>query len=686
MTYHLGLSYSHNQSACLVRDGGIVVAVQRERLTRVKNDGRARAVGNDEAARYCLAEAGIGIGDVQRTVYNVALGPPGLEEASWSPYLGPGERYPDSLLRRIPERRRDWLSHHTAHAYAGVALSGWTEAALLVVDGCGLYLPSEADGPSTRYLGADPDGGQGGLFEHASFYQLRDGILECLARCFWPPGRYGAGESYERASELVFGEGLEGCGKLMGLAPFGDAGAWPASVLECLPGEPLQWVCRPGWYVPYLHQAAAADVPFGRSGRPRYQENFAARVQEELERALLAQAGWLWEQTSSRRLIVSGGVGLNSSANARILRETPFEEVFPVPAANDAGVAIGCAYHAFHQGRLGARGSWSPPGHDYLGRAYSEDELRGALARASRTGLIVWRALAEEELLETAARGLAAGRIIGWFQGGSEFGQRALGHRSILARTDDSEMRDRLNAAVKHREPFRPFAPAVLEEHAGELFEVTGPSRYMMLVVPVAVGQRDRLAAVTHVDGTARVQTVPRGGGLFRRLLERYHRLTGLPVLVNTSFNVMGEPIVETPAEAVSCLLRTGMDALCLGSFWVGRRHLAPEEARSGVPTLPPGLRLAIELEASGPGSGVDRVRYLLGRRRGAITRASIPPPLAEQIALATLAELVTRIDGERDLGALADSLGWELDAAASHLEVLLGHGVVEWRPVPDER
>jgi carbamoyltransferase len=281
------------------------------------------------------------------------------------------------------------------------------------------------------------------------------------------------------------------------------------------------------------------------------------------EEVLLDLARRLHRWTGLPDLVLSGGVALNSVANGRLLRETPFRRLYVQPAASDAGAALGAALRVWHE-VLGHSGEGRHvPGHSYLGPACSSSEAEQALLRR---GLPFRRT--EDAPAEAAAR-LAEGEILAWFAGAMEYGPRSLGNRSILADPRPPGMKDRLNARVKHREGFRPFAPAVPLANAAEWFETGGAeSPYMLLVVPVRPEKRALLPAITHVDGSARLQTVrPEQNPRFHELLVRFGERTGVPVLLNTSFNVRGEPIVATPDDAISCFLGTELDTLFLEDF-----------------------------------------------------------------------------------------------------------------------
>ena len=303
-----------------------------------------------------------------------------------------------------------------------------------------------------------------------------------------------------------------------------------------------------------------------------YYADVAASIQAVTEDVLLKMANGLHRETGLTRLCMAGGVALNSVANGRILRETPFEEVYIQPAAGDSGGAIGAALYAYHVVLNQPRAFVME--HAYWGRSYSPGEIVAAL---KARGASFSELSSDDEVTERTAELLAQRSVVGWFQGGFEFGPRALGHRSILADPRGEEMKDIVNLKIKHREPFRPFAPSVTAERCEGVFKLPDapahyPARFMQLVVDVEDDWRDSVPATTHVDGTARPQAVHRGvSERFHRLLETYGEATGVPVLLNTSFNLAGEPIVNTPAEALDTFARSGMDALVLDRFLVTR-------------------------------------------------------------------------------------------------------------------
>jgi carbamoyltransferase len=295
-------------------------------------------------------------------------------------------------------------------------------------------------------------------------------------------------------------------------------------------------------------------------------EDVAASLQAVLEEAYLHLCRTLHERTGLTALCLAGGVALNAVANGRIRLETPFRDLYVQPAAGDSGTAVGAAYYVWNQ-LLGQPRSFVME-HAYTGPEFGDDEIRAALAEA---GLQAQR-LDDEALFAEVAERIAAGEVVGWFQGRMEFGPRALGHRSIVADPRSHSMKDVLNARIKHREPFRPFAPSILAERTGDWYEQDYPSPFMVLVYKTAADKREEVPAVNHVDDTGRLQTVEeRLEPRYHRLISEFERRTGVPILLNTSFNE-NEPIVMTPQEAIETFRKTRMDVLALGN-WLLRRN-----------------------------------------------------------------------------------------------------------------
>jgi carbamoyltransferase len=561
-SYILGINaYDHDVSACLLRDGEIVCGIAKERITREKN-----ATGFYQVpVTYCLEAAGISIDDLDYVVRNCYVLPvedieKRLAHLEFPHFMSDEERKlaPKNPLYLSKSDRVVTLSHHLAHAYSGFAPCPFDEGVIMVVDGVGSYR-SDIMEPYTEAV--DPL-----ARESESYYRFQGSEVELLKK-FWLQPRKGflsdeffnmagLGALYSRVATYIFADWNK-CGEVMGLAPYGKPGK--ISPLLHMEGDE---VVVPDWgeelSQPFLEEGGEN---WEKSPKREHWQDLAWRVQRDTEEVLLKRAIWLRETTGAKNLVMAGGVALNCVANGRILREAGFENVWIQPAAGDDGVAIGTAYYGHLALKKAPRRFVMK--HAYLGRRYDDEKVE-----KSASELVVrlqTKTHKSDSLCRDAAKLLAEGKIFGWFNGGSEFGPRALGNRSIIADPRAADMRDRLNKVVKHRQEFRPFAPIVLAERAPEIFEHYAESPFMLLALPVKPEWRERIPAVVHVDGTARLQTVTEDTNpVLYRLLKEFDALTGVPVLVNTSFNVKGEPIVETPADAINCFLGTGIDCLAL--------------------------------------------------------------------------------------------------------------------------
>jgi carbamoyltransferase len=562
-TYVLGLNtYDHDVSACLLRDGAIAFAIAKERITRAKH-----ASGfYKEVIEYCLEAEGITLDDVDLIVRNCYVLPvPEMEERlvyfdapGFLPEFERGDaaKHPLYLSR---QGKVVTISHHLAHAYSAFAASPFDEGVVMIVDGVGSYRSDVMESfPST-------DTATPLARESESYYKFSGSRLECLKKVWMEPDRGflsdefynmpGLGALYSRASTYIFGDWNK-CGELMGLAPYGRR-EQVKHLLELDNGK----LNVPHWTIDLKQPYVMDGSNWERSPAMRHWEDLAWRVQDDTENVLLARARWLRETTGAKNLCMAGGVALNCVANGRVAREAGFDNVWIQPAAGDDGIAIGCALYGWIEILKQRRGFVMD--HSYVGKTYSDQEVANSLQKFLVR--IQVDAKRSDNVCRDTAKLLADQRVIGWFQGASEFGPRALGNRSLLADPRKPEMKDILNSRVKHRQAFRPFAPIVLAERMKEIFEGEEDSPFMLIAKPVRPEWRDKIPAIVHVDGTARIQTVREATNpMLYRLLREFDALTGVPVLVNTSFNIKGEPIVETPGDAVNCFLNTGIDNLVM--------------------------------------------------------------------------------------------------------------------------
>jgi len=583
MSYILGISaFYHDSAACLLRDGAIVAAAQEERFTRKKGDaGFPR-----HAAQYCLETAGIGASDL---AYVGFYDKPLLKfERILETYLGVAPRGftqfrlagPAWMKEKLFQDRdiRDALSydgevlyaeHHESHAASAFFPSPFEEAAILTVDGVGEWAT-------------------------ASFGTGRGNDLELLKDLRWPDS---LGMLYSAFTYFTGFKVNSGEYKVMGLAPYGEPKYVDAIYRELIDLREDGSFTLNQTYFNYLTGLTMTDGVFDKllGGPPRVPESkltqremdLARSIQVVCEEIIMRMARTAHRETGMENLCLAGGVALNCVANGRLLRGGPFKRLWIQPAAGDAGGALGVAQLIWHrhcrQPRTVVAGKDAMRG-AYLGPEFTPDEIREYLDAQGAA----YEQLERHCLLERVARLLADEKVVGWFDGRMEFGPRALGARSILGDPRSPRMQAQMNLKIKFREGFRPFAPSVLRERVHDYFELDCESPYMLLVAPVkqerqipmtteqrglwGIDQlnvlRSDIPAVTHIDYSARIQTVSRDTNPnYYDLIKQFERLTGCAVLVNTSFNVRGEPIVCTPADAYQCFMRTHIDYLVLGPF-----------------------------------------------------------------------------------------------------------------------
>jgi carbamoyltransferase len=585
----LGINAYHgNSSAAIVCDGRLVAAVEEERFNRVKYAAGFPA----QAIRYCLAEAGLRLEEVDHVaiprnpwarlltkLFYAARMPRFARERA--KVLTRFAGIPEQLSRALdvaPERLRarfHRVEHHQAHLASTFFVSPFEQAAVLSADGLGDFASTmwaTGEGNRMRVHGAIAFPHSLGLYytaltQYLGFRKYGDEykVMGLAA--------YGEPEFLERFQSIVRSNGR---GFRLGLEYF----------IHHRQGAEMSWSNAgktPELGRLFSDQLAERLGPTRDPGAPVEQRhrNLAASMQARLEEVLFGLLKHLHGATRQKAVCLAGGVAFNCVANGKIFDRTPFEDVFVQPAAGDAGLAVGAAFYVLHQ-ILGRPRSFVMD-HAYWGPGYAQQEIRQAVERSNLAGQGMQIAeLPEEELVRATAQEIAGGKILGWFQGRAEWGPRALGNRSIVADPRRAEMKDILNRRIKHREVFRPFAPSILEEATGEYFEKSHPSPFMTLAYAVRPEKRAVIPAPTHVDGTGRLQTVSRAANpRYWRLIRAFADLTGVPVVLNTSFND-NEPIVCRPEEAIDCFLRTQMDALVLGDLLIRKPAGAPPNA--GLP------------------------------------------------------------------------------------------------------
>jgi carbamoyltransferase len=539
----LGISASHNGSACLLKGDEIVVAIQEERLSRIKRH-RVYGAGPSRAVAYCLNYARIDPAELSLVVLCIqGRSTDSIHDISSDPFL-------NVLTHKIPTIT---LPHHYGHAVSVFATSGFAESAILIVDGTGSPVVDFTPGELKILNGHSRDSWETISLYYGSETTILPLEKHAIERGAWlvmhdgeMPSFGSLGGMFSAAAQQIFGEPSE-AGKVMGLAPYGHAEFPATDFFDIANGR--------------FHFKDTVPQRFRHHERwPNHANDYealAGSVQKALEDALLYLVQHIRDLCRSDNLCYAGGVALNSVANERIIRESGFENVYIMPAAEDSGTAIGAAYHGLWQ--LTQHNSRRPLVHDSPGRTYSLAEVTRTLAETADVHTVY-----STNVLSDAVELLCDGKIIGWFDGGSELGPRALGQRSILCDPRRPDAKDTLNQRVKMRESFRPFAPAVPLEQAPNWFEFGDSpteSPFMLRVVDVKHEKRAQIPAIVHVDGTGRVQTLTReNNGRFYELVQKFYEQTGVPVLLNTSFNRMGQPIIETPADAIQCLLSTGLD------------------------------------------------------------------------------------------------------------------------------
>jgi carbamoyltransferase len=608
--YILGIScYYHDAAAALLKDGMLVAASEEERFSRKKHDHSFPA----QAIDFCLEHAGITRADLDYVVFyekpllkfeRIMLTQLQTFPQSWGVFRESMIAWFNEKLwikgkllteLNIPDEKLFFVEHHLSHAASAFFCSPYDEAAILTVDGVGEWTTTTV-GKGTAVWGQPPI--NGAHISKAHGRQPTQNAIELFSEVKFP---HSLGLLYSAFTAFLGFKVNSGEYKVMGMAPYGrptrvedvyklievgDDGSFRLNMdyfsfhystsrtfnnqFINLFGEPR--VDESVFYTPTTHpKKDHPDWDEATAQRNQHYADVAASIQRVTEETMLKMANYAYERTGSKRLCIAGGVALNSVANGRILRESPFEEVYIQPAAGDSGGALGAALYTYHV-LLGKPRKFVME-HAYWGKCYTPDEVKKAIEASGRRYEIVEDT---DRMAELMVDDMLANKVISLFQGRFEWGPRALGNRSILADPRRAEMKEVVNARIKFREPFRPFAPVILEERATEFYEELDrptchyPLRYMLMVYSTKNGQSDKIQAVTHEGGTGRLQTVRREWNpLYYRAIELFGAATGVPVLLNTSFNLRGEPIVTTPANALNTFGKSDIDTLYMDGFVV---------------------------------------------------------------------------------------------------------------------
>ena len=565
--YNLGIScYYHDSAAAILKDGHVVAAVEEERFSRKKFDDGFPNMAID----WCLQEAGIRPEQIDSVAF---YDKPVLKfDRLLDNYITVAPRGLYSFLDTIPKwlHKRLWIKddikkhlkgfkgeiifpeHHMSHAAYAFYTSPFKESAILSIDGVGEWTTT-------------------------SFGTAQDNSIKLTDDIRWP---HSVGLFYSAFTYFLGFKVNEGEYKLMGLSAYGKPKYYDLIMKELIDVKDDGSIHLNMKYFAFTYDKVMTNDKFSELfGIPPRKKNekteqihydIGASAQKVLEDVILMMANHIHKKTQMKNLCFGGGVALNGVANYNLLKNGPFENIHIPPSPGDGGSAVGCAQYLYYihnkNKRTVEQDSERIKNNVYVGPSFSNDVIKSFLEENN----IDYEYLQREQLLQNTAKLISDGSIVGWYQGKMEWGPRALGNRSILADPRDAKMKDILNEKIKHRESFRPFAPSILEEYVSEYFDIDITSPYMLLVAPVK--KPEKIPAVTHVDGTGRLQTVSKQSNpLYYDLINEFYKITNIPVIINTSMNVMGEPIVNTPEQAYNMIKKTDMDYIVMGNHLVSK-------------------------------------------------------------------------------------------------------------------
>ena len=569
--YNLGIScYYHDSAAALLKDGHVIAAVEEERFSRKKFDDDFPKMAID----WCLSEAKILPSQIDSIAF---YDKPVLKfERLLDNYIAVAPRGLHSFLDVIPKwiHKRLWIKneikkslkgfqgeiifpeHHMSHAAHAFYTSTFEDAAILNIDGVGEW--------STTSYGI-----------------AKNNFIEITNDLRWP---HSLGLFYSAFTYFLGFKVNEGEYKLMGLSSYGKPKYYDLILDNLIDVKDDGSIHLNMKYFAFTHDKVMTNKKFSElfGIKPKTKDektlqihfDIGASAQKVLEDVILKMVNHIYYKTKMKNLCIGGGVALNGVANYKILKDGPFENIHIPPSPGDAGSAVGAAQYLYHIYHKNPKNTFKNSAdliqeNIYVGPSFSNEKIKNFLDSKN----ISYRSFDREPLLKRTAQLIADGNVVGWYQGKMEWGPRALGNRSILADPRKSEMKDILNQKIKHRESFRPFAPSIMEEYTSEYFEMDISSPYMLMVSPVKKSKE--IPAVTHVDGTGRIQTVSKEtNSLYYDLINEFFKITGVPVIINTSMNVMGEPIVNTPEEAYNMIVKTDMDYLIMGNYLIQKNYV----------------------------------------------------------------------------------------------------------------
>ncbi|MDC0884117.1 carbamoyltransferase [Nitrosopumilus sp.] len=569
--YNLGIScYYHDSAAALLKDGHVIAAVEEERFSRKKFDDDFPKMAID----WCLSEAKILPSQIDSIAF---YDKPVLKfERLLDNYIAVAPRGLHSFLDVIPKwiHKRLWIKneikkslkgfqgeiifpeHHMSHAAHAFYTSTFEDAAILNIDGVGEW--------STTSYGI-----------------AKNNFIEITNDLRWP---HSLGLFYSAFTYFLGFKVNEGEYKLMGLSSYGKPKYYDLILDNLIDVKDDGSIHLNMKYFAFTHDKVMTNKKFSElfGIKPKTKDektlqihfDIGASAQKVLEDVILKMVNHIYYKTKMKNLCIGGGVALNGVANYKILKDGPFENIHIPPSPGDAGSAVGAAQYLYHIYHKNPKNTFKNSAdliqeNIYVGPSFSNNKIKEFLDSKN----ISYRSFDRETLLKRTAQLIADGNVVGWYQGKMEWGPRALGNRSILADPRKSEMKDILNQKIKHRESFRPFAPSIMEEYTSEYFDMDIPSPYMLMVSPVK--KPKEIPAVTHVDGTGRIQTVSKEtNSLYYDLINEFFKITGVPVIINTSMNVMGEPIVNTPEEAYNMIVKTDMDYLIMGNYLIEKNYV----------------------------------------------------------------------------------------------------------------